>query len=176
MQPNLIQKERDFKGSTKTPKAKTGLFEDADFPAANSSIGGVTGGTVNIKIWRLMNQLLSPWVSIVGWARLNTLRGLLIDIWQQMAEMDMIFIVDASQRYSKCFVNFGYCLGRVKAFQSMFRDPLCQHACAMLARVLTLKGLRHPKDFRLFTVFLRLVKLVSTQPEGMEEIVFDTHS
>lgn len=73
MQPNFIPKERDFKGSTKTPKAKAGLFEDADFPAANSSIGGVTGGTINVKIWRLMNQLLSPWVSIVGWARLKTL-------------------------------------------------------------------------------------------------------
>jgi hypothetical protein len=38
-----VRQEHDFKGSTKNPKPKTPLFEDADFPAENSSIGGVTG-------------------------------------------------------------------------------------------------------------------------------------
>eukprot|EP00438_Fugacium_kawagutii_P000223 Skav212268 [mRNA] locus=scaffold732:108669:114311:- [translate_table: standard] len=45
-QPSWGSQEQDFKGSKKTAKAKKGLFEDADFPAVNNSIGGVTGANL----------------------------------------------------------------------------------------------------------------------------------
>eukprot|EP00913_Durusdinium_trenchii_P013712 g12874.t1 len=39
--------EHDFKGSKKASKLPKGLFEDAEFPATNESIGGVTGDNAN---------------------------------------------------------------------------------------------------------------------------------
>jgi len=58
--------EHDFKGSTKNPKPKTPLFEDADFPAENSSIGGVTGDSAN-PLASYLKEMLK--YVVPGWAR-----------------------------------------------------------------------------------------------------------
>ncbi|CAJ1421908.1 unnamed protein product [Effrenium voratum] len=71
-QPEI--KEHDFKGPKKpASKPKSGkLFEDAEFPAADSSIGGVTGDAANplADYLKEMMKLLVP-----GWVRPRQMMG-----------------------------------------------------------------------------------------------------
>ena len=53
-------------GCLRTVKEPKGLFEDAEFPATNASIGGVTGDSAN-PLAPYLKQMLK--YVVPGWAR-----------------------------------------------------------------------------------------------------------
>jgi len=60
--PELV----DFKGIPKK-KTRQGIFEDPDFPAANASLGGVTGDNANPNVAKYLEEMMKSVVP--GWAR-----------------------------------------------------------------------------------------------------------
>ncbi|CAJ1401257.1 unnamed protein product [Effrenium voratum] len=64
---------QDFKGTPSKGASKTGLFEDAEFPATNASIGGVTGDAANPNVAQYLEEMMK--LVVPGWARPRQMVG-----------------------------------------------------------------------------------------------------